>query len=249
MPGRISRTTPAGADRRAGQIRSRVHGRCGRDARRQPRGAAAAGRNTWPISSRSRCSPATAAVTRHIGLVCTAIDQLQRALSTSRACSRSLDHISGGRAGWNVVTSANRVRGFNFSRDEHYDIGERYRARPRIRPGRARAVGQLGRRRVRARPRQPPLLRSRTSCTSSITRASIFSVRGPLNVARPPQGYPVIAQAGASEDRQGTRRPDRRGHFLLPATRRGRARVLPRRQGTDGEIRPRAVDNSRCSPD
>jgi N-acetyl-S-(2-succino)cysteine monooxygenase len=141
---------------------------------------------------------ATASQTRNIGLVCTASTSYYEPFNVARLFG-SLDHISGGRAGWNVVTSANASASFNFNRDEHYDIEERYQ--------RAREFVQvvLGlwdsweddaflRDRQNSRYFDPSKLHKLNH------KGTFFSVRGPMNLARPPQGYPVIAQAGASED-------------------------------------------------
>ncbi|MFM2059669.1 MAG: hypothetical protein RLY71_4054 [Pseudomonadota bacterium] len=68
------------------------------------------------------------------------------------------DHLRGGRAGWNVVTSAHPLEALNFSRDEHHVHGFRYQ-RERVPRRRHRPVGQLGRRRLHPRRRQRPLLR------------------------------------------------------------------------------------------
>jgi FMN-dependent oxidoreductase (nitrilotriacetate monooxygenase family) len=141
---------------------------------------------------------AVASVTERIGLVCTASTSYYEPFNVARLFG-SLDHISGGRAGWNVVTSANASASYNFNRDEHYDIAERY--------DRAREFVQvvLGlwdsweddaflRDRSTRRYFDPAKLHKLNH------KGQFFSVRGPLNLARPPQGYPVIAQAGASED-------------------------------------------------
>jgi N-acetyl-S-(2-succino)cysteine monooxygenase len=141
---------------------------------------------------------ATAALTQHIGLVCTASTSYYEPFNVARLFG-SLDHISGGRAGWNVVTSANASASFNFNRDEHYDIAERYQ--------RAREFVQvvLG---LWDSWEDDAFLRDRNSrryfdpgkLHKLNHKGNFFSVRGPMNLARPPQGYPVIAQAGASED-------------------------------------------------
>ena len=68
---------------------------------------------------------AIAAVTQHIGLVATATTSYNEPYNVARRYA-SLDHISGGRAGWNVVTSSNASEAKNFGRDEHYAHGERY---------------------------------------------------------------------------------------------------------------------------
>lgn len=141
---------------------------------------------------------AVASATRHIGLVCTASTSYYEPFNVARLFG-SLDHISGGRAGWNVVTSANPSASFNFSRDAHYDVAERYlRAREFVQV----VLGLWDswdddaflRDRDTGRYFRPEGLHQLGH------KGRFFSVRGPLNLARPPQGYPVIAQAGASHD-------------------------------------------------
>jgi alkanesulfonate monooxygenase len=141
--------------------------------------------------------PAIAAVTKHIGVVATATTSYNEPYHIARKFA-SLDHISGGRAGWNVVTSSNLSEAYNFGREEHYEHGERY----------DRAVefvdvvcglwdswddDALIRDRATGRYFDPAKLHVLNH------KGKHFSVRGPLNVARPPQGYPVLFQAGSSE--------------------------------------------------
>lgn len=140
---------------------------------------------------------ALAAVTSHIGLVLTATTSYNEPYHIARKFA-SLDHISGGRAGWNVVTSSNTSESLNFGRDEHMAHGERY--------DRAGEFVQIVKRlwdsydddafvrdRASGRYFDPFKLHILNH------KGSHFSVRGPLNVARPPQGYPVLFQASASE--------------------------------------------------
>jgi alkanesulfonate monooxygenase len=110
----------------------------------------------------------------------------------------SLDHISGGRAGWNIVTTSNPDAALNFSLDEHVEHGERYdRAREfyDIVTGLWDSFADDAFVRdidsgIYFDPRRLHVLNH---------KGKYFSVRGPLNIARPPQGRPVIVQAGASE--------------------------------------------------
>jgi N-acetyl-S-(2-succino)cysteine monooxygenase len=138
-----------------------------------------------------------AARTKNIGFVATATTSYNEPYNVARRFA-SLDHISGGRVGWNVVTSANLSEAWNFGRDEHYEHGFRYeRAKEFV-----QVVEGLWdswdddafmRDRKTARyfdPKKVHLLNH---------AGEHFKVRGPLNLARPPQGYPVIAQAGSSE--------------------------------------------------
>jgi alkanesulfonate monooxygenase SsuD/methylene tetrahydromethanopterin reductase-like flavin-dependent oxidoreductase (luciferase family) len=70
--------------------------------------------------------PALAAVTDYLGLIATASTSYNEPYHVARKFA-SLDHLSGGRAGWNVVTSANPHEAMNFGRDEHLEHDERYR--------------------------------------------------------------------------------------------------------------------------
>jgi alkanesulfonate monooxygenase len=141
---------------------------------------------------------ALSVVTRHIGLVATASTSYNEPYHVARKFA-SLDHISGGRAGWNLVTSSQQAEALNFSRDVHYRHAERYdRAREfaQIVVGlwdswdddafvRDKASGQM------FIPEKMHVLNH---------KGQHFSVRGPLNIQRPPQGHPVIVQAGGSDD-------------------------------------------------
>lgn len=138
-----------------------------------------------------------AGLTERIGLVSTATTSYNEPYNVARKYA-SLDHISGGRAGWNVVTSANLSEAYNFGREEHYEHGERYdRAEEFV-----DVVCGLWdswdddaflRDRSTGRYFDPAKLHTLNH------KGAHFSVRGPLNVARPPQGYPVIFQAGSSD--------------------------------------------------
>src|SRR6201990_472006 len=68
---------------------------------------------------------AIAAVTERIGLTCTASTSYNEPFHVARKFA-SLDHISGGRAGWNLVTSGMQAEAKNFGREKHYQHGERY---------------------------------------------------------------------------------------------------------------------------
>ena len=68
---------------------------------------------------------ALAAVTTHLGLVATSTTTYNEPYTLARQFA-SLDQISGGRAGWNLVTSNNEAEAFNYNRDEHYSHADRY---------------------------------------------------------------------------------------------------------------------------
>ncbi|VTU12831.1 Nitrilotriacetate monooxygenase component A [Variovorax sp. SRS16] len=141
---------------------------------------------------------ALAALTRNLGLVATATTSYNEPFNIARRFA-SLDHISHGRAGWNVVTSSNPDEALNFGRPEHFKHGDRYaRAREFV-----EVVKKLWdsweddafiRDRASGRYFEPSKLHVAHHAQEH------FNVRGPLNISRAPQGYPVIAQAGASED-------------------------------------------------
>ena len=140
---------------------------------------------------------AIAAVTDHIGLVATATTSYNEPYNVARRYA-SLDHISGGRAGWNVVTSSNESEAKNFGREQHLPHDERYeRAREFVEVVRglwdSYDDDAFVRDRASSRYFNPEGLHYLNH------QGTHFKVRGPLNAARPPQGHPVLAQAGSSE--------------------------------------------------
>ncbi|MEU6173759.1 LLM class flavin-dependent oxidoreductase [Streptantibioticus parmotrematis] len=141
---------------------------------------------------------ALAAATRHIGLIATASTSYYEPYNLARLFA-SLDHVSGGRAGWNIVTTAGADAARNFGLDDTPPHRERYEragefvevatklwdswADDAIVADKERGVHAEADR-VRA-PRH---------------RGTYFRVDGPLNVPRSPQAYPLLVQAGSSED-------------------------------------------------
>ena len=141
--------------------------------------------------------PALAMVTKHLGLIATASTTFDQPFHIARRFA-SLDHISNGRAGWNVVTTSNPDAALNFGLDDHVEHDDRYwRAREFI-----HVVTGLWDsfaedafiRNVETGQYFDP---SRMHVLDH--KGEHLSVRGPLNIARPIQGWPVIVQAGASE--------------------------------------------------
>jgi alkanesulfonate monooxygenase len=140
---------------------------------------------------------ALAAVTKHIGLVSTATTSYNEPYHVARKYA-SLDHISGGRAGWNVVTSGNLSEAWNFGREQHFEHGDRYdRAREFVEV--VRGLWDSWDDDAFVRDRASAIYFDPSKLHVLAHKGEHFSVRGPLNVARPPQGYPVIVQAGSSE--------------------------------------------------
>src|SRR5271167_4570981 len=140
---------------------------------------------------------ALAGATERIGLIATASSTFDEPYHIARRFA-SLDHISGGRAGWNIVTTANPDAALNFGYESQMDHDARY---------------------VRAREFYDVVTGLWDSFADNAFLRDVasgiyfnpdrmhvldhkgpsLSVRGPLNIARPVQGWPVIVQAGASE--------------------------------------------------
>jgi alkanesulfonate monooxygenase len=141
--------------------------------------------------------PALAVATERLGLIATASTTFNEPYHIARKFA-SLDHISNGRAGWNVVTTSNPDAALNFGLEEHMEHGERYdRAREFFDvvtglwdswadDAFIRDVEQG----IYFDPERLHVLNH---------KGKYLSVRGPLNIGRPVQGWPVIVQAGASE--------------------------------------------------
>lgn len=143
---------------------------------------------------------ALAPMTSHIGLVSTASTTYNEPYHVARKFA-SLDNISGGRAGWNIVTSWSEQEAWNFSRDTHLDYDTRYdRAQEFVDVVTGlwdsweddafvhdKASGQF------YDPAKLHVLNH---------RGRHFAVRGPLSAPRTPQGRPILVQAGAAEQGQ-----------------------------------------------
>ncbi|HLQ90791.1 MAG TPA: LLM class flavin-dependent oxidoreductase [Xanthobacteraceae bacterium] len=141
---------------------------------------------------------ALSALTTRIGLVATASTSYNEPFHVARKFA-SLDHLSGGRAGWNLVTSGQEAEAKNFGREKHYQHGERYE--------RAREFAQIvvglwdsWDDDAFVRDKESGLFFQPDKLHALNHKGENFSVRGPLNIPRTPQGRPVIVQAGGSED-------------------------------------------------
>ena len=141
---------------------------------------------------------ALSAVTKHIGFIATASTTYEEPYLLARKYA-SLDHISKGRAAWNVVTTCSEVTARNFGMQKHPDPATRYaRADEFIEVTQKlwdsweddafvcdKNSGQF----LDPQKKHEPL-----------HTGQFFNVQGSLNVPRSPQGYPVIVQAGQSEE-------------------------------------------------
>lgn len=141
---------------------------------------------------------ALSVVTDRIGLVATASTSYNEPYHLARKFA-SLDHLSGGRAGWNVVTSTAHAEAQNFGRDQHYDHAERYdRAHEFLDV--VRGLWDSWDDDAFIRDKQSGAYFDPTKLHALEHKGKHFKIRGPLNVPRPIQGHPVIVQAGSSED-------------------------------------------------
>lgn len=142
--------------------------------------------------------PALAVVTERLGLIATASTTFNDPYHIARKFA-SLDHISNGRAGWNLVTTSNPDAALNFGLDEHVEHAERYR--------RGREFYDVVTGLWDSWADDAFIRNVETGVYFDPNRMHVlnhkgahYKVRGPLNIARPVQGWPVIVQAGASDD-------------------------------------------------
>jgi N-acetyl-S-(2-succino)cysteine monooxygenase len=141
---------------------------------------------------------AIAMKTTHLGLVATSSTTYKEPYNVAREYA-SLDFISGGRAAWNLVTTSKTVAAYNFGSEPHLAHDVRYR---RAREFFEIVTGLWDSWDDDALPRDKErgVFYDPTRRHKLNHNGEFFSVRGELNICRPPQGYPVIVQAGSSED-------------------------------------------------
>ena len=140
---------------------------------------------------------ALASCTSHIGLAATASTTYSEPYNLARAFA-SIDHISGGRAGWNVVTGAFPEAAANFGHDSHPPHAKRYAIAAEF----VEVVKGLW----DSWEDDAIIMDKAGGRFADVEKMHVlnhqgefFSVKGPLNISRPPQGHPVIIQAGASD--------------------------------------------------
>ncbi|MCW1872865.1 LLM class flavin-dependent oxidoreductase (plasmid) [Erwinia sp. INIA-01] len=140
---------------------------------------------------------ALALVTNKIGLVATLSTSYSEPFTVARQFA-SLDQLSGGRVGWNVVTSPLEGSAKNFSRDRHPEHDERYRIASEYLQV-AKGLWDSWEADAFVRNKQTGEFFDASKLHTLNHKGHYFSVQGPLNVGRSPQGRPVIFQAGASD--------------------------------------------------
>ncbi|MDR6884556.1 LLM class flavin-dependent oxidoreductase [Paenibacillus sp. GCM10023248] len=141
---------------------------------------------------------AIASVTKHIGLTATASTTYNEPYHIARKFA-SLDHISGGRAGWNIVTSTGDATAHNFGKEQHLDHKVRY--------DRGKEFVEVAKRLWAGWAEDALLADKPSGIYADVSRiqgaefnGDFFSVKGALNIPRSPQTHPVLVQAGSSED-------------------------------------------------
>jgi FMN-dependent oxidoreductase (nitrilotriacetate monooxygenase family) len=140
---------------------------------------------------------ALAMVTERIGLIATASTTYDAPYHIARRFA-SLDHISGGRAGWNIVTTSNPDAARNFGMTEHMDHAERY-ARAREFHDVVTGLWDSFAEDAFIRDKESGVFWDPARMHKLNHEGKYLSIAGPLNIARPVQGWPVIVQAGASD--------------------------------------------------
>jgi FMN-dependent oxidoreductase (nitrilotriacetate monooxygenase family) len=140
---------------------------------------------------------ALAGATERIGLVATASTTFDEPYHIARRFA-SLDHISSGRAGWNIVTTANPDAALNFGYESHMDHDARY-VRAREFYDVVTGLWDSFADDAFVRDVESGLYFDPARMHVLDHKGPSLSVRGPLNIARPVQGWPVIVQAGSSE--------------------------------------------------
>ncbi|MFT4267240.1 MAG: LLM class flavin-dependent oxidoreductase [Xenophilus sp.] len=136
-------------------------------------------------------------VTRHVGFVATASTTYEDPYLLARKFA-SLDHISKGRAAWNVVTTAAQTVHGNFGLEAHPDPATRYeRAHEFVEV--VKGLWDSWDDDAFVRDRDSGVYFDPARLHTLDHAGKHFKVQGPLNIERPPQGHPVIVQAGSSE--------------------------------------------------
>lgn len=141
--------------------------------------------------------PALAMATKHLGLIATASSTFEPAYTIARRFA-SLDHISEGRAGWNLVTTSNPDAALNFGMDDQMPHAERY-ARAREFFDVVTGLWDSWADDAFVRDVENGIYFDPARLHVLDHKGKYLKVRGPLNIARPVQGWPVIVQAGASD--------------------------------------------------
>jgi FMN-dependent oxidoreductase (nitrilotriacetate monooxygenase family) len=140
---------------------------------------------------------AIAAATSHIGICVTANPTYYDPFTLARLFA-SLDHLSKGRASWNLVTGADAIAATNFSRDEHWETEKRYDWADEF-VDTVRDLWDSWEDDALIRDRLTGEFVDESKVHAPNHHGRYFNVAGPLNVARPPQGQVILLHAGTSD--------------------------------------------------
>ncbi|MCU1647292.1 MAG: putative monooxygenase [Nocardia sp.] len=154
-------------------------------------------RNTLAVFEPVTLLAAIATATEHVGLIATASTTYNEPFNLARKFA-SLDHISGGRAGWNIVTSGNEEEAFNFGYDSIPEHARRYERAEEFVDVAIQLWDSWEAGAIVLDPEEgvfadPDKVHTIDYCGER------FQIRGPLNSPRGPQGRPLLVQAGSSE--------------------------------------------------
>lgn len=136
-------------------------------------------------------------ITKNIGLAATASTTYSEPYHIARRFA-SIDHVSRGRAAWNVVTTANPTEALNFGREQHPPPADRY-ARAEEFVDVVRGLWDSWRDDSFIRDKREGVYFRPEHFHPLNHKGKYFSVHGPLDIARPPQGHPILVQAGSSD--------------------------------------------------
>ncbi|MGC1330519.1 LLM class flavin-dependent oxidoreductase [Pseudomonas sp.] len=154
--------------------------------------------------------------TEHLGLVATASTSFDEPFHIARRFA-SLDHLSNGRAGWNIVTTSNPDAALNFGLEQHLDHDQRY-ARAREFYDVVTGLWDSWADDAFVRDVRSGEFFDPAKLHTLNHKGEHLSVRGPLHIARPVQGWPVIVQAGSSEPGRQLAAETAEVIFAAPAT-------------------------------
>lgn len=139
---------------------------------------------------------ALASRTKHIGLIATVGTTYNEPFHVARKFA-SLDHISKGRAGWNIVTGAGDAS-HNFGREKHPEHALRYEQADEF-VDVVKGLWDSWEDEAVVHDKSSGVRYDSSKIHTIDHKGKYYAVQGPLNIARPPQGYPVLVQAGSSE--------------------------------------------------
>src|SRR6187399_364168 len=139
-----------------------------------------------------------AAATTHIGLIATASTTYNEPYNIARRFA-TLDHASGGRVGWNIVTSADLSQSRNFGLEKPVEHNSRYERAAEFTTV-VKALWDSWEEEAFVGDVATGRFVDPSRVHAIAHRGKHFSVHGPHNIPRPPQGHPVIVQAGGSDD-------------------------------------------------